>query len=412
MPRVKIKVIDFVLADIENELILIQKRSSNRELYPGMWELPGGKCEKNETEIECLMRELHEETGLHLTTIHKKIHEFIWSDDPDVYNAIYLVEAYGGTFIPELEKISEYRWVSKSEIERLRDTNKSSIELWNGALKAFSYVSNIKDDRIGSFDTLHADHIGLALDMSVTARKIALKYFRNNTDIQSKVDGSPVTLADTEIEAMMKDKLNHFFPGHGVIGEETGSKGLSCDYVWLLDPIDGTKAFITGKPLFGILIALLYKGKPILGIIDQPFIGERWVGALSMPTTYNGQIKKVAVDKPLSEMFMYTANPEMHEGKYKVGFQQLCRSVKLVQYNADCYAYGLLSMGQVDLVIEQHLKPYDVMGLIPIVEGSGGYICNWKGETITLDNFDGTLIAGSSKERVLEALEILCKGYT
>ncbi|GMH18171.1 hypothetical protein Nepgr_020012 [Nepenthes gracilis] len=214
--------------------------------------------------------------------------------------------------------------------------------------------------------------------------EVIRKYFRKHFEISDKDDSSPVTIADRAAEEAMVLIISENFPSHAIYGEENGwrCKESYTDYVWVLDPIDGTKSFITGKPLFGTLIALLYKGKPILGIIDQPVLRERWLGIGGRKTKLNGQEVATRSCMHLSQAYMYTTSPHLFKGAAEEAFARVRNKVKTPLYGCDCYAYALLASGFVDLVIESGLKPYDFLALIPVIEGAGGVITDWEGQEL------------------------------
>ncbi|KAJ8530201.1 hypothetical protein K7X08_037036 [Anisodus acutangulus] len=214
------------------------------------------------------------------------------------------------------------------------------------------------------------------------AGDVIRKYFRKSFDILDKEDLSPVTIADQAAEESMVKIIQENFPSHAIYGEEKGwrCKEETAEYVWVLDPIDGTKSFITGKPVFGTLIALLYKGKPIFGIIDQPVLRERWTGLRGRRTTLNGQEISTRSCSSLSKAYLYTTSPHLFEGDAEIAFARVRSKVKVPLYGCDCYAYALLASGFVDLVIESGLKPYDFLSLVPVIEGAGGTITDWKGQ--------------------------------
>ncbi|EYU37825.1 hypothetical protein ABFS82_02G020600 [Erythranthe guttata] len=216
------------------------------------------------------------------------------------------------------------------------------------------------------------------------AGDVIRRYFRKSFDILDKEDLSPVTIADQAAEESMVKIIEENFPSHAIFGEENGWKCKEdfADFVWVLDPIDGTKSFITGKPLFGTLIALLHKGKPILGIIDQPVLRERWIGISGKRTTLNGQEIYTRNCSQLSKAYLYTTSPHLFSGEAEVAFARVRSKVKVPLYGCDCYAYALLASGHVDLVVESGLKPYDFLSLIPVIEGAGGVITDWKGHQL------------------------------
>jgi histidinol phosphatase-like enzyme (inositol monophosphatase family) len=236
--------------------------------------------------------------------------------------------------------------------------------------------------------------------------EIARRYFRSNLAVDEKEDKTPVTQADREIEAKLRDLIRAAFPSHGLIGEEYGAEGQKSEFVWVMDPIDGTKSFISGIPLFGTVIGLLFQGKPVMGLIDQPILRERWIGLSGGFCRFNGKPSKVAPPRSLNSARCCTYVPAESEGSISQGFWNLRKAVKQVRYNIDCYAYALLASGTIDLVVEPGLNLYDIAGVIPVIEGAGGYVSDWQGRPVGLD-FDGNFIASSSKSLALEALSLV-----
>ena len=235
---------------------------------------------------------------------------------------------------------------------------------------------------------------------------VALRYFRHVIPVDDKDDRSPVTQADRAIEQTLRALINQRFPTHGIIGEEFGEENPEAEFVWVLDPIDGTKSFITGRPLFGTIIGLLHNGVPVMGLIDQAFTRERWMGVADQWTTFNGAPIKVAPPRTLDKARLYTGSIDMFEGTNFENYLKLCRAAKLTQYSCDCYAIGLLAMGWADVWAEQCLKLYDVAGAVPIITGAGGFISDWDGQPITR-NFSGFAVAASHKDLAMEALTVL-----
>lgn len=221
-------------------------------------------------------------------------------------------------------------------------------------------------------------------ELADAAGEVIRQYFRKSFDILDKDDLSPVTVADRAAEESMVSIIEENFPSHAIFGEENGwrCKEKFAEFVWVLDPIDGTKSFITGNPLFGTLIALLYRGKPILGIIDQPVLRERWIGISGRKTTLNGEEVSTRYCAKLSQSYLYTTSPHIFSGDAEVAFARVRSKVKVPLYGGDCYAYALLASGFVDLVIESGLKPHDFLSLIPVIEGAGGLITDWSGHQL------------------------------
>jgi inositol-phosphate phosphatase/L-galactose 1-phosphate phosphatase/histidinol-phosphatase len=232
--------------------------------------------------------------------------------------------------------------------------------------------------------------------MADLAGAIISGYFRRKVEIEDKDDASPVTIADRQSEAAMRQLINQHFPDHGILGEEYGPERVDAEWVWVLDPIDGTKAFITGKPSFGTLIALLHHGKPVLGIIDQPILKERWLGVADRPSQLNGAEIACRACPELAQAALYATTPEMFKGADIDAFERLRSSVKLSRFGADCYAAGLLALGCIDLMVEASLQPYDYLALVPVIEGAGGVITDWQGARLGL-NSDGRIIAAGDR---------------
>ncbi|HYL49643.1 MAG TPA: histidinol-phosphatase [Stellaceae bacterium] len=251
-----------------------------------------------------------------------------------------------------------------------------------------------------------AAHMALAGALADKAAAIIRRYFRSNLAVETKADETPVTVADREAEAEMRALIEARFPDHGVLGEEHGRTRPEADYVWVLDPIDGTKSFISGVPLFGTLIALTHKGTPVLGVIDQPILRERWLGAEGRKTTLNGKPIATRACSMVGDATLYATAPDMFAGTDAQAFARLRQGVKLARYGADCYAYGLLAAGFVDLVVEAGLKPYDYCALVPVIEGAGGEMSDWTGEVLTLRS-DGRVIAAGDPALAVAARSAL-----
>jgi histidinol phosphatase-like enzyme (inositol monophosphatase family) len=248
--------------------------------------------------------------------------------------------------------------------------------------------------------------IDLAERLADASGAIVRRYFRTTLEVEDKLDGSPVTVADREAEAAIRELIEEAFPDHGIVGEEYGAVRADAKYVWVLDPIDGTKSFITGKPLFGTLIGLLHEGAAVLGVIDQPVLGERWLGARGRPTTLNGRPVHVRPCGELGRAALYATSPHMFEGADKQAFARVRDAVKLPLYGADCYAYGLLACGFADLVVEASLAAYDYCGVVAVIEGAGGVITDWTGAPLGLGS-DGRVVAAGDRRSHERALELL-----
>ena len=214
--------------------------------------------------------------------------------------------------------------------------------------------------------------------------------FRTGVAADAKPDESPVTAADREAETAMRGLLTERFPGHGIIGEEFGADRAGASHVWVLDPLDGTRAFITGRPLFGTLVALLQDGAPVLGIIDQPISGERWVGVAGEPTRFSGGAGQVGVRpcRALAQAELSCTSPEMFDAATAPRWQRLRRAMKRATYGGDCYAYGLVALGAIDVVAEAGMQAWDWAALVPVIEGAGGRVTRWNGAPLRVGNGD------------------------
>jgi len=239
--------------------------------------------------------------------------------------------------------------------------------------------------------------LALALSLADAAGAEIRPYFRRPLVIDDKPDLTPMTAADRAAEAAMRALIEAHFPEHGIVGEEFGRVREDAEFVWVLDPIDGTKSFISGVPLFGTLIALTRRRRPILGIIDQPISRERWVGATGRPTTLNGAPIHCRACPALAAATLFATTPDMFKGDDAIAFARVSAAVKLTRFGADCYAYGLLAAGFVDLVLEASLKPYDFCAMVPIVEGAGGVATDWRGRALDVASDGRILVAGDRR---------------
>ncbi len=242
------------------------------------------------------------------------------------------------------------------------------------------------------------EFVVLAERLADAAGDVVRRYFRQPLDIADKPDESPVTHADREAETRMREMIAREFPAHGVVGEEHGAERVDADFVWVLDPIDGTKAFISGVPVFGTLIALLRDGRPVLGIIDHPALHERWVGAAGQPTTLNGTAVRVAPRGGLENAVLWSTSPHMFEGDpaAAAAYARLREAVRFVHYGGECYQYGMLASGFIDIVVEDDMRVYDYCALVPVVEGAGGIITDWQGGALGMRSGGQVLAAAST----------------
>ena len=260
-------------------------------------------------------------------------------------------------------------------------------------------------------DNVDPAMIDLALQLADTSRPVILDYFRTNLTVERKDDASPVTRADLEAEEVLRQRLAAEVPDHGIFGEEHGGERLDAEYVWVLDPIDGTRAFVNGIPLFGTLIALTRNGTPVLGVIDHPALGERWLGAAGAPTLHwgrgdDGVPVSVRACEALDQALLCTTSPAMFSSDQLARYQRVQAAVLDTRFGTDCYAYAMVASGQTDLVVEAGMKPYDYLAHAVVVAGAGGTITDWRGAPLALTSPGSVLAAGDARVHAA-ALELL-----
>ncbi|WP_295635997.1 histidinol-phosphatase [Novosphingobium sp.] len=229
-----------------------------------------------------------------------------------------------------------------------------------------------------------SDDIALACRLAEAARAAIRPLFRTRLASERKADASPVTVADRAAEEAMRRILTAEVPQDGVIGEEFGATEGRSGRSWVLDPIDGTTAFLAGRPLFGTLIALVVDGWPVMGVIDQPILGERWIGAAGRPTTLNGVEARTRACRDLADAAIATTGPHYfndHDGAHFMALAAKTDHKRMVM-GGDCYNYAMLASGHLDVVCEANLKLHDWAALVPVVEGAGGTMADWNGDPL------------------------------
>ena len=251
------------------------------------------------------------------------------------------------------------------------------------------------------------DLVSFANYLSDESAKIIKQYFRKSMDIENKEDESPVTIADKNTELKIRELISAKFPNHGILGEEFESKDIEAEYLWVVDPIDGTRSFIAGHKDFGTLIALLHNKKPIIGIINCPIHEERWVGIHGQHTTMNGQRVNTSKKENLDQSYLSSTGLYMFENDdFKRGFEKIIDKTRYHRFGGDCYNYGMVASGYIDIVIENMLKAHDYMALIPIIQGAGGTITDKFGEMINF-NSDGSVIVSANGKLHRQIIDII-----
>lgn len=245
--------------------------------------------------------------------------------------------------------------------------------------------------------------------MADAARAVTLRHFRAPDLIadSKRADFDPVTIADRDAEKAMRDILDENRPDDGILGEEHGVKDGTTGLTWVLDPIDGTRGFISGTPTWGVLIAVGDADGPRLGLIDQPYIGERFMGGAgrsAMAGPLGDRALSVRKDRALETAVLFTTFPEVGTPEDRAAFMRVADQVQLTRYGCDCYAYALLAAGQVDLVIEADLNSYDIQAPIAVIEAAGGIVTDWEGQPV---HDGGRALAAATPELHAKAMALL-----
>ena len=250
------------------------------------------------------------------------------------------------------------------------------------------------------------EYLPLVHQLADASGAVILRHFRQTLAIEDKdhIAGySPVTVADREAEATIRALIEEACPGHGILGEEYGHERPDARFTWVIDPIDGTKAFISGMTTWGTLIALQDRGQGIVGVLNQPFLGERFVGHGEGAYLDDRRLATRACPE-LSGAVLYATEPDMFTPVERAAFDSLAARVRLRRFGADCYAYGMLAAGFIDLVVEASMNLWDIAALIPIVEGAGGLVTAWDGGPV---GSDGRVLAVGDPRLHAPALEVL-----
>jgi inositol-phosphate phosphatase/L-galactose 1-phosphate phosphatase/histidinol-phosphatase len=251
-------------------------------------------------------------------------------------------------------------------------------------------------------------YIDLANQLADAAGQVIRPYFRTNAANEVKADKSPVTIADKKAEEVMRGLILAADPAFGIVGEEYGTENSGADWQWILDPIDGTKAFMVGKPMFGTLIGLAYQGQFVLGIIDQPINNERWLGIDGQPTSFNGQAVRTSDKTALDQAILSTTGIFYYKPPLRERFYRLHEQCRMTSFGGNCYGFGLLANGWIDLVIEgPSMQVYDYAALVPVVRGAGGVITDWRGQELSLSNRTSSTLAAANADLHQRALAVL-----
>jgi histidinol phosphatase-like enzyme (inositol monophosphatase family) len=241
------------------------------------------------------------------------------------------------------------------------------------------------------------EFVSFAETLADASRAMLIEAARQSYIGEMKSDGSPVTAVDQAVEARLREMITDTHPGHGIVGEEHGEANPDSEFVWALDPIDGTLAFLAGIPVYGTLIALLQGGVPMMGVIDIPATAERWVGATGLPTLRNGEPVRVRPCDDLSQAMMSTSNIDFYDADDLPALERLKAATRLTVYGGSCTAYAQIASGRIDVGIDVAFDVFDYLALAPVIEGAGGIATDWQGQPLTLASGDRLIAAGDAK---------------
>jgi len=248
--------------------------------------------------------------------------------------------------------------------------------------------------------------INAALEITAAASEIPRRYFRSGFKVDHKQDESPVTVADRETELFIRNALQNQFPEHAIFGEEFGRDNIESEFEWIIDPIDGTRSFVSGMPLYGMLLALLKNGEPEFGIVRMPELDEVFVGDGKTSRRNLSETLSTSNTASLDDAIVYINEGEKIARKSVELFSRLTSSGRVMRLGYDCYPHALLAAGEIDLVIDFDLKPYDYFSLIPVIEGAGGVITDWRGQTLTMES-SGDVISAATPALHQQAIALI-----
>lgn len=252
----------------------------------------------------------------------------------------------------------------------------------------------------------HGDYLKFAAKLADQSREMLLAVKGVAPEVDIKSDASFVTTTDKAVETALRTMIQDAYPEHGILGEEFGNINIDAEFVWVLDPIDGTAAFVAGIPVYGTLIGLAWKGRPYVGVIDHPITDDRWTGVSGRMAEHNGTPVRVRQRASIETAYATCSNPDFMSEDELARFTVLRKRAQYVQYGGSCYAYGVLASGRTDLAIDSGLDPFDVYASAAVIEGAGGFVTDWNGNPITFDMV-GHVVAAGDKARLEDAINIL-----
>lgn len=252
----------------------------------------------------------------------------------------------------------------------------------------------------------HAELLEFAERLADASREMLMAVMEQAPDVEIKPDASYVTSTDKAVEKKLREMITEFYPDHGIFGEEFDNINVDAEFVWVLDPIDGTAAFVAGIPVYGTLIGLAWNGKPFVGVIDHPATSDRWTGVAGRFAKHNGKPVSVRSCSSFKTAYTTCSNPDFMTPKEHARFTKLRKQAQYVQYGGSCFAYGTLASGRTDIAIDSGLEPFDVYASAAVIQGAGGYMTDWEGNDITF-NMSGTVIASGDQARLTELVDLL-----
>ncbi len=255
-----------------------------------------------------------------------------------------------------------------------------------------------------NFQDTHQQVADLALKTVNEASTTAMSYFRQLLEVETKSDESPVTVADKNVEAQIRKSLSAAYPDFGILGEEFGGENLDAETFWVVDPIDGTRSFISGMPLFGMLLGLVDQGKPVLGIVAMPALNEVYIGQAGVGARMNGLPITVSSQTDLAAATLYINETETMVSQYPDVFAKLLKAGKNRRMSYDCYPHALVAAGYIDAVVDCNLQPYDYLPIVALIEAAGGLMTDWQGNPLTIHS-DGRVLSAATPELLAQLIE-------
>ena len=252
----------------------------------------------------------------------------------------------------------------------------------------------------------HAEYLAFAETLADQSHRMLLAVKGSAPEVDIKSDASFVTTTDKAVETALRAMIQENYPDHGILGEEFDNINIDADFVWVLDPIDGTAAFVAGIPVYGTLIGLAWQGQPYVGVIDHPITSDRWTGVSGRMAEHNGMPVRVRACASVETAYATCSNADFMSDTERARFDVLRKRAQYVQYGGSCYSYGVLASGRTDLAIDSGLDSFDIYASAAVILGAGGYVIDCNGDPVTLD-MEGHVLAAGDKARLDEAVSIL-----